>query len=166
MKYLLFDCFCFTDDNQIKFMDGEMIKGMGRLVIVDLLSNSCIDQYSEGESQIAILSQTVTKKCSTNWTEMSVQTTLSSVLQDRTTYMSNQAQANAAIAEIQEALESKMRENSELLNKLQLKDSEIDQKNQKIENLENTIKYFEALVFNRVLETLNVSFKTLGDNIF
>lgn len=57
-----------TDQNYIQFMNGEVFRGLNRLEIVWLYSNSCIDDYIL-KDKISTLSQVVTEKCGFNETK-------------------------------------------------------------------------------------------------
>lgn len=54
----------FSDDNKIKFIDGDAFKRLSKLMYIRLHGNECIDKDFKNKSQLAILTQTVSQTCS------------------------------------------------------------------------------------------------------
>lgn len=131
--------------NRIKFMNGAVFEGLNKLKIVYLQKNQCIDEFFFPASRHAPMLQAVNDKCGfveEHVTEAPIDQHNSQ--QTNVKLQDDLRKAKIQIEDLQMLTELKLKEISELLNYITLKDQEINLLNAKIYKLEEKVSMLSS----------------------
>lgn len=134
--------FNFSDSNNIKKLNGRAFNSLSKLVYVDVQGNDCINEYFTGAARMTKMPQVLSERCGFNDNELFVRkiAKLEADLKLEAKAELQTAYHNEIKTQLKETCDAraelKAQEISNCSNDLQAKTAEINEKNEKIKEIE------------------------------